>query len=62
MSLARTILEADVKFAQLLHSIATKVMISKKIVKLGPTVCSHKIVYALIDGDGFIDGFFSLDR
>ena len=42
-----TILDADVRFAQLLHSIATKVIISKKTVKLLPTVDSQRIVYAL---------------
>ena len=41
---ALTILEADVRFAQLLHSMATKVMISNTIVRFGPTVWSHKIV------------------
>ena len=47
MSIDLTIRDADVRFAQLLHSIATKVIISKKTVKLLPTVDSHKIVYAL---------------
>ena len=60
ISFAPTILEADVRFAQLLHSMATKVIISKVIVNFGPTVCSHKIVYALIEGDGFLE-FRSID-
>ena len=40
----RTILEADVRFAQLLHSIATNTIISRNNVKSSPTVCSHNTV------------------
>ena len=39
-----TIRDAEVRLAQLLHSMATKVMISKKIVSLGPTVDNHSTV------------------
>ena len=43
----RAILEADVRLAQLLHSMATKTMISKNIVAFCPTVCKLRVGNAL---------------
>jgi hypothetical protein len=42
-----TILDADVMLAQLLHSMATNTITSRKVVSFGPRISSHNTVAAL---------------